>query len=63
MEYNTTDTVFAPDNFSWANRSSATPEPPTLVGDIADANSHITINSVDFQKEKDLLVIIHNLNA
>jgi hypothetical protein len=43
--YNTIDTALAADIFSCDRKNTATAEPPTLIGDIADANSHIVTNS------------------
>jgi len=49
-EYKTMVVVFAVGNFSWASTTKDTAEPPTLVGEIAELNSHMNINSKHFRQ-------------
>ena len=43
--YKTIDTALAAEIFSCDRKNTATADPPTLIGDIADANSHIVTSS------------------
>ena len=52
--YITMDTALAPDIFSCDRKNTATAEPPILVGDIAEANSHIQTSSMECLNVKTL---------
>ena len=43
--------VLAVDSFSWASTKNATAEPPIDVGDTAELNYQMKINSTDFHHE------------
>jgi len=53
--YKTIETALAPEIFSCDRKKTATADPPILVGDIADANSHIATNSNECLSENALL--------
>jgi len=48
--YKTNVIAFEGFNFSWDKKYNATADPPKAVGDIAEENSHIKINSMDFNQ-------------
>ncbi len=54
--YITIVAVRAADNFSWARTKNATAEPPKLVGETAELNSQMKINSIHFHQENSFLV-------
>ncbi len=55
MVYSTMVIDFEVGNDSFDKKNNATAEPPILVGDTEEENSHININSIDFLQLKKLL--------
>ena len=62
MVYKTIVAVLAKESFSLASKKKATADPPTLVGETAELNSQIKINSIHFLKLKSLSLREYNRN-
>lgn len=62
MVYKTIVAVLAKESFSLASKKKATADPPTLVGETAELNSQIKINSIHFLKLNSLSLREYNLN-
>ena len=60
MVYNTIVAVLAKESFSLASKKKATADPPTLVGETAELNSQIKINSIHFLKLNSLSLREYN---